>query len=394
MDTLDAGHGYDLMTVSSISTPVHRHFMVSGADEKEIRGFDAPLRTTRLLSAVAASRGVTADNCVEDIKRVDRAYIPALGLSNKASAADGADVDIGDGGDDADSVIRAQLKLPLERDLGAVSLWPETRKLYGHNTEIFCLTSTITAQTGPQYESNPFTKDVLVASSAKAREVTDAFIRIWNVEQAKCVSVLQGGHKSTVACLAFSPDGRYIVSSGKDRRLCLWKRKADNDFVLAFAKDSAHKRIVWSIHFCPHDPTLLASGSRDGPVKIWKIEEDDGTTSANVIFSFEASARTGPKAEAVTALSFAPRPWAEEDAMLAVGLESGMVELWRIPKEVSGSCALLGSISRQLSHIAAVTKLAWRPLVASASQGKVEGIMILASCSSDHGCRLFRIDHD
>ena len=41
-------------------------------------------------------------------------------------------------------------------------------------------------------------------------------------------------------------------------------------FALGSAIESAHKRIVWGLHFCPFDPSLLASGSRDGCVKLWK----------------------------------------------------------------------------------------------------------------------------
>ncbi len=45
-------------------------------------------------------------------------------------------------------------------------------------------------------------------------------------------------------------------------------------YELSAAADSAHKRIVWSVHFCPNRP-VLASGSRDGSVKVWRIEEGD-----------------------------------------------------------------------------------------------------------------------
>ena len=73
------------------------------------------------------------------------------------------------------------------------------------------------------------------------------------------------------------------ASSGKDRRICIWKR-LNNDqsgdqeggsgnYQLTAAVDSAHKRIVWSVHFCPAKTNILASGSRDGFVKLWRIVE-------------------------------------------------------------------------------------------------------------------------
>lgn len=75
------------------------------------------------------------------------------------------------------------------------------------------------------------------------------------------------------------------ASSGKDRRICIWQRthtSSDTEngpaFELLAAADSAHKRIIWSIHFCPKRPDILASGSRDGMIKLWHIVgADDGS---------------------------------------------------------------------------------------------------------------------
>lgn len=370
-------HGYDLTTIASISTPQHRHLIVTGADEKEARAFDAPLTTTKLLQAVLGRTTQTNDGR----ERVERAYIPSLGLSNKASADDGAEEDLGDRDDAANM---EQIKLPLERDLGAVSLWPEVRKLYGHNTELFCLTSTLAAQSGTEIEGAY--QEVLVASSAKAREIQDASIRIWDVEKGKCIQTLVGGHKSTVATLAFSSDGKYLASSGKDRRLCVWKRQAGSDsiaFDLATAVESAHKRILWSVNFCPHDPTLLVSGSRDGAIKLWRLAEtEDGTQMASLA-TFEASSRTTAKAESVTALTFCPKRRSNGDTVLAVGLECGLMELWGVSPNAKSS-ELIQKFDSQVCHIATVTKLAWKPHSKEAQT--------LASCSSDHGIRLFEID--
>jgi elongator complex protein 2 len=178
-------HGYDLAAVTSVSTEKHVHLFVSGADEKEIRVFDAPMSTVRLLQAAC---GNDDDGQRENgTNRVERAYIPSLGLSQKASAADGAKVDTTDFDSRQE---KSQLRLPLERDLGAVSLWPEMRKLYGHNTELFCLASTVSARSGQKFASSPYAKDVLVASSTKARDVKDAAIRLWDVENGKCVQTL------------------------------------------------------------------------------------------------------------------------------------------------------------------------------------------------------------
>jgi hypothetical protein len=133
-----------------------------------------------------------------------------LGLSNRATAGD----DDGDfmmeeeqeGGvnDDIDTnqIFHDQgdgvlpVVLPLERDLGVTTLWLETRKLFGHKTELVCLTSTITAKCGLLLESSSSSNDenktpILVASSCKARDVDNASILLWNVEQSICTQVLK-----------------------------------------------------------------------------------------------------------------------------------------------------------------------------------------------------------
>mmetsp|Transcript_12688 Transcript_12688/g.18650 ORF Transcript_12688/g.18650 Transcript_12688/m.18650 type:complete len:892 (+) Transcript_12688:44-2719(+) len=386
-------HGYNLTAITSISTAKHRHIIVTGADEKEIRVFDAPLKFIQLLRHALHNYRNDEKILEEDeLQRVERAYIPSLGLSNKSSAADSAKEDTEYVAKDSPD---STLHLPLERDLGAVSLWPEVGKLYGHNTELFCVESTLSAKSSGIDLDGPFVNDILVASSTKARDVKDASIRIWDVSKNKCIQVLSGGHKSTIASLSFSPDGRFLASSGKDRRICIWERKKDISlkeeslFELATAIDSAHKRIVWSLHFCPFDTTLLASGSRDGSVKIWRITEcafEDGNRSqirAEVLHNFESSSKTAKdKSEAVTAVSFAPLPYNEMNKMLAIGLENGLVEIWGIE---DSACNLLHAIEPTSCHFATITKLCWKPLN---EEGKA---LILASTSADHGCRIFSI---
>jgi elongator complex protein 2 len=391
-------HGYDLTAIASLSTSVHRHLMASGADEKEIRIYDAPMTTIRTLRA-CCQQGVRSAE--DNVTRVERAYIPSLGLSNKVSAADGAEEDSGE----TDSSTATRFQLPLERDLGAVSLWPEVRKLFGHTTETYCLASTVGARTGLlSFATSPFANDVLLASSAKARDVEAANIRIWDVQEGKCMQVLEGGHKSTVATMSFSPDGKLLASSGKDRRLCIWRR-SENDtsdgssshkqlFHVAAAIDSAHKRIIWGVHFCPFNPLLLASGSRDGVVKLWQISENESDP-----LQVDSKESFGPntkidkkKSDAVTALSFAPIPFYNH-AVLALGLECGQIELWNISlsPEAPLRPTFLYCIPPNQCHVASVTTLAWKPHRQPTSEDDDSVALVLASSAMDHGCRIIKV---
>eukprot|EP00977_Amphora_coffeiformis_P019205 scaffold7012_cov157-Amphora_coffeaeformis.AAC.13 len=391
-------HGYDLTAVASISTPSRPHLLVTAGDEKELRVFDAPKSTIELLQHTVGLKPSTVDS----VDRVERAYIPSLGLSNKASAAESAEEEKPQGDEEetasneAAATATTQFYLPLERDLGAVSLWPETRKLFGHQTELFCVTSTLAAQTSALYWD--VSKPVLVASSCKARNVSDAAIRLWNVSQGKCHQVLQGGHKATVATLAFSPCGTYLASSGKDRRLCIWKRGGvggtgtEDQFNLAWVQDSAHKRIIWSVHFCPWQPNCFVSSSRDGCIKLWQLQssdenDDESKTTATVLHSFAPNFTLHGKPDSVTALSLRPTPYQTGVALLAVGLESGHLELWTIPTTTESDAAPPTCLmSNRHGHRATITKLAWKPQRDASSSAE-----LLASSSMDHGVRIWKI---
>jgi elongator complex protein 2 len=273
--------------------------MVSSADEKVTRVFEAPKATLRLLQSLdAAKTGVAATSSIDgenELDRPERAFLPSLGLSNRTTVTGGIEEEDGfeaagtstgttsdpaSNNENQPSQNQPKVKLPTERDLGVVSLWPESRKLFGHHYEVVCVAATTTP-----------TGDVVVASACKARDVENASIMIFDVISGRCLQVLKGGHRSTVVSLSFSADGQYLASAGKDRRLCLWKLRNKEEwteddqgmFYLASAVDSAHKRIIWSVDFCPAEPCLLATGARDGFTKIWKINANGEETELKEI---------------------------------------------------------------------------------------------------------------
>jgi elongator complex protein 2 len=376
-------HGYNLTAIACLSTATHPHLIATSGEEKEIRVFDAPKTTCNMLQAVCGV--VSNDNSQEqENNRVERAFIPSLGLSNKASAADAAEEDAPSAGN-YDAAVSA-MRLPVERDLGAVSLWPEVQKLFGHNTEIYTLASNFESKTNPKHRDSMESEHVILASSTKAREAADAAIRLWDPINGKCRQVLSGVHTSTIASLAFSPDSQFLASTGKDRKLVVWKRNDQDDnmtYVLAGTKESAHKRIVWSVHFCPFDPFVLATGSRDGMVKIWRISAE---AKLEMVSSFSPQYKKAGKSDAVTALAFAPLEMGgPNEALLALGLESGRLELCRV--HLGTFQREMVSVPSDMCHIAAVTRMAWRPMTSNDDTTTLH----LATCSADHSCRVFAI---
>ena len=386
-------HGYDLTSVVCIGVgrrnggePLHR--FVSGADEKPLRVFDAPRATTKLLQQLLGLQQEPKDEDGGGAPIPERAYMPALGLSNKGgdgSVGEEAGIEI----DDGEGAERrcgggggAGVRLPLERDLGCATLWPEAKKLYGHSAEVLSLASTA------QSRKRDPNRKVVVASACVARDVDKASIHLWDVEGGVCCGMLEGGHKSSVAALAFNVDGRLLASSGKDRRLCVWRAAGDsgkeaNSFALFAAEDDAHKRIVWCLNWSNVDDNILVSGGRDGLLKVWRI---------NTLSSSES---TSPRMEclnvisykdAVTAAAFAP-----SSNLVAVGFESGKIDIVDSTKKAIEGDANPSQLEIRGAHVATVKKLCWRPKQESPDEPGGDRSEYLASCGMDGAVKVFKV---
>ena len=77
-----------------------------------------------------------------------------------------------------------------------------------------------------------------------------------------------GGHVHGVTALAFSPDGRYLASGGRDTTVRVW-RVQDGQEAVVFR---GHTDEVTSVAFSP-DGARLASGSKDGTIKLWDLTQ-------------------------------------------------------------------------------------------------------------------------
>jgi WD40 repeat protein/tRNA A-37 threonylcarbamoyl transferase component Bud32 len=117
--------------------------------------------------------------------------------------------------------------------------------------------------------------------------VGDFNIRLWEVATGKEIRQL-AGHTNQVWGLAFSPDGKYLVSAGGDFLLRLWDVESGREL----RSFEGHEDKVYSVAFSP-DGRYLLSGSEDATVRLWDVETGrqvrsfDGHTEAvrNVAFS-------------------------------------------------------------------------------------------------------------
>ncbi|KAF7351988.1 WD-REPEATS-REGION domain-containing protein [Mycena venus] len=76
------------------------------------------------------------------------------------------------------------------------------------------------------------------------------------------------GHTDTVYSVAFSPDGKRIVSGSRDNTMCLWDAESGMAIGEPF---EGHTDVVYSVAFSP-DGKRIVSGSQDNTVRVWDVE--------------------------------------------------------------------------------------------------------------------------
>ncbi len=121
--------------------------------------------------------------------------------------------------------------------------------------------------------------------------------------------VWQTKHKTPVEVVAFSPNGKYIVTgTGVDGLITVWDRSTGRE-ITRIKHQSWIRKIIFN-----YDGKYLATSSNDDDVKVWEI-----TTGKEV-----ASLKNE---DAVTAITFSP-----QGNYLAIGNRAGIVRVWDIDK--------------------------------------------------------------
>ncbi|UJR34031.1 hypothetical protein I4U23_021445 [Adineta vaga] len=365
-------HGYEMKCLTFIGSNQQR--IVSGADEKILRIFDAPKNFLENFARI------TKINVDEDIQRAqslpEGANVPALGLSNKAifdneenQATTTASID-----DDPMTVdglykegfFKANVlnEPPFEEHLLQNTLWPEIQKLYGHGYELIAVAS------------NP--SGSIIASSCKASHQNDAAIILWNTTTWKPI-VRLAVHQLTVVRMAFSNDGQYLLSVSRDRSWSMFTIDETNLQAQLYKRISTnnphHKRIIWSCSFS-HDDQYFITGARDQMIHIWRVKDKSNDDN-------EQPCEKNPLKliDSITALTFAPQLIQNDKYFVVAGLDNGTVFLYTWNEQVSWQ--QLTSITPPIGFHLTVNHLCFRPSSSTTHQ--------LAGCSNDGTVRIFNI---
>ena len=113
------------------------------------------------------------------------------------------------------------------------------------------------------------TSDIF-ASSGEDRKITLWKIRADEVsyEVAKICDFT--GHDNDIQALVFSPDGKRLVSGSADKTVRVWDISSGDGKVVG-----DHPDPITSVVFHSLDPEIVASASLDGTVKIWNLQTQE-----------------------------------------------------------------------------------------------------------------------
>ena len=99
----------------------------------------------------------------------------------------------------------------------------------------------------------------------------DHTIRLWDTASGQLVREMKG-HTGPVFALAFSPDGRTLVSGGWDATVRLWDVATGNQLALLKGQSP-----VYALAITPDGTTLLVGGGEDRnagvPLRIYRNEQ-------------------------------------------------------------------------------------------------------------------------
>ncbi len=107
----------------------------------------------------------------------------------------------------------------------------------------------------------------------------DTEIRLWDVTDLKDIKEVKRfkGTNKAVTCVAFSPDGRRIISGGYDNLVRLWHVSTGQELV----NFPGHTDIVRGVAFFPDGKRAL-SGSDDSTLRAWELPPDVPDIIANL----------------------------------------------------------------------------------------------------------------
>jgi WD40 repeat protein len=140
---------------------------------------------------------------------------------------------------------------------------------------------------------------------------TNGEILIWKLDEmadGEPTRVIRR-HLNWISGLSFSPDGKWLATSGADNRVVL--TELDTDRAVTYP---GHGDVVRSVEYSP-DGTKLVTGARDELVIIWDVREPGENKTPLAVYSGHANGVNDAR-------------WSPDGRSVASGSDDGTVLLW------------------------------------------------------------------
>lgn len=139
----------------------------------------------------------------------------------------------------------------------------------------------------------------------------------------KAELAVQVGHSASVRSIAFSPDGKYLISGSHDQTVKIWDAASGIELRTLTGHEASVKKVAVS----PDGQTLASAGTSDGTIRLWKLDTGQplmvlkGDTTFN-LSKEELRFFTPDYYESVTDLAFSP------DGKLLASCNYKAIKLW------------------------------------------------------------------
>ncbi|KAG0269262.1 hypothetical protein BGZ95_002141 [Linnemannia exigua] len=228
----------------------------------------------------------------------------------------------------------------------------------------------------------------------------DKTARIWNVQERQSVQTL-AEHTEPVTAVSFSPTGLHVATGSDDRFVRIWSVRTGK----LFYKLSGHTEEIGSLSYSPDSNLLhLASGGRDMTIKLWRardgrIDRDlKGHTNAVESVSFSSNGKrlvSGSRDKTARIWDTSSGETIQElighrDAVTAVAFSPNNLRIatgsWDMTVKIwdvtSGKCLV------EVKEFAGeVNSIAWKPL----QLGDSDGAMYFVTGCTDKSIRMWKL---
>jgi WD40 repeat protein len=136
----------------------------------------------------------------------------------------------------------------------------------------------------------------------------DNTLRLWRVASGHTVAALKA-HADGIWSLAFSPKGGFLASGGGDHQIRLWHHQSGTMTTIL----DGHQSTVQDLAFSPDGATLASAGGFDRSVRLWDV------ATGQLIDAIVAHQ------DAVLRIAFSPN-----GKLLATAGYDGVIQLWRV----------------------------------------------------------------